>query len=262
MIRGIGGVCERCGVGAGALGSCLFPGSSSTSFIVTPQFLQTRFPGLALQLPQPSSIAFGCNNGDSGANILTRGDSGGELVSISQSASSKGSSVVQAVVSLLGWSGLVGAGLLSPRSACRMSCWLLRIVLSTLSMFRSIASSLCMAESLSRSSSSVSSSSGPSSSFGFGISHGIGWGVRIFLASHSWANCLNSMPAALMRSASVLLDDPFSLKIRSASACVGSPAYACVLSIQPHVSSTMFAQFLLVYVVLPFPPDSSHMSLL
>jgi hypothetical protein len=111
------------------------------------------------------------------------------------------------------------------------------------------------------SSSSVASGFGSSSAFGLDFPHGIGGGARTFLASQSFANCLNSEVAALMSSASVLFADPLSLRTWSACACVGSPAYAFGVSIQPHVSSTMFCQFLLVYVALLFPPDTSSMIL-
>jgi hypothetical protein len=169
--------------------------------------------------------------------------------------------MVQVSFRLLGCVGSVPASPLSTLSACCISCWLFWIVFSTLLLSRCMLASSYKSDSESMSSSSVSSGSESSSAFGLDFSHGSGWGARTCFASHSLANCLNSEAAALMRSASVVLVDPLSLDIWSACACVGSPAYACGVSIHPHASSTMFCQFRLVYEALLFPPEISSMSL-
>jgi hypothetical protein len=108
--------------------------------------------------------------------------------------------------------------------------------------------------------SSLSDCSGSCGGGGFGaffffFSQGVGCGARTFFASQSFANCLKSMVAASMMRDFVLVVDPFSLRILSAWACIGSPEYD--ESIQSQASSTMFCQFAFVYVVLLRPPESS-----
>jgi hypothetical protein len=105
------------------------------------QFRQTFVPGIALQFPQPSSIASGSDIGGNGAGILVGGNLGCGMWSASHPSSSELSSMVQVFFRLLGRSRRVFAVPLSAWSACCMSCWLLWIVLSTLFLLCSMISS-------------------------------------------------------------------------------------------------------------------------
>jgi hypothetical protein len=105
------------------------------------QFRQIFVPGIALQFPQPISIASGSDIGGNGASILAGGDPGCEMGSASHPSSSELSSMVQVFFRPLGCFGRVSAVPLSAWSACCMSCWLLWIVLSTLFLLCSMISS-------------------------------------------------------------------------------------------------------------------------